>query len=52
MGSKEGSDSMVDSVSEAGSKSESVVGPGSAFVNPKNPSLNSTWPTPPKDTHA
>ena len=21
------------------------------FVNPKNPSLSSTWPTPPKDTH-
>ena len=21
-------------------------------VNPKNPSLRSTWPTPPKDTHA
>ena len=21
-------------------------------VNPKNPSLNSTWPTPPKDTHS
>ena len=21
-------------------------------VNPKNPSLGSTWPTPPKDTHA
>ena len=21
-------------------------------VNQKNPSLNSTWPTPPKDTHA
>ena len=22
------------------------------IVNPKNPSLSSTWPTPPKDTHA
>ena len=21
-------------------------------VNPKNPTLSSTWPTPPKDTHA